>query len=186
MVAAKHAEPRTASLERAAGPQLSQIKAGSGDLRSTSRKAFQRCFPSNLPFSCPLLLLPPLLKWLTAKRGGRAAPSSQRGWKTELVLLEPRQPCGGSHRQPINLSHVGSSAAPYDKHSASCCSPLVSSAVFYSLKGGEQRILNEPIPPFVELWSDVLIKATQTEARKDSNSKYCTCSSWGRGGGPPG
>lgn len=120
-----------------------------------------------------------------ARRLGRAAPSSQRGWKTELVLLEPRQPCGGSHRQPINLSHVGSSAAPYDKHSASCCSPLVSSAVFYSLKGGEQRILNEPIPPFVELWSDVLIKATQTEARKDSNSKYCTCSSWGEGGGTP-
>lgn len=67
----------TASLERAAGPQLSQIKAGSGDLRSTSRKAFQRCFPSNLPFSCPLLLLPPLLKWLTAKRGG--APAAPAG-----------------------------------------------------------------------------------------------------------
>lgn len=75
-VAAKHVEPRTASLERAAGPQLSQIKAGSGDLMSTSRKAFQRCFPSNLPFSCPLLLLPPLLKWPTTKRGGGPAASA--------------------------------------------------------------------------------------------------------------
>lgn len=71
------------------------------DLRSASRKAFQRCFPSNFPLSCPLIAFrsPEVSKW--GRAPASAGPPHHVDRRQSSSSYSPGSPADASTNNPL-------------------------------------------------------------------------------------
>lgn len=132
----------------------------------------QRCFPSTLYVSCPLLLLSPLLKRLIIKQGytpaleGRPREAAVDR-RQSTSSYSPGSPADASTDNPLIRHTSGALLLCTTSTRLPAARPSSVTQYFRFLKGGgggRHRILNELILPLAVLWSDILIKVMQMEA----------------------